>query len=284
MIEKHLDTKISCYESVRDKLGFSVSLREFLFEIPLKNLENINKLRASAAQRDQFKKQIPAATISGLFNERNTKGGLVHYNGLVCLDFDKKDNDVPADGIKQIFQSIKQTLVCSYSVSGEGVYAIIPTDNTDEKKHTQVTQFLINLLQKQYAITADKSCVDYSRLRFVSHDDDMYINESCTKFIISEKLQNKYTYATSAQRVEEAIKQLQAKNIDVTTDYSAWVQMAFALVNEFGADGEAYFHQISEGHAKYDVNETATKYQHCLKTSEGKVRLGTFFHLIKQYL
>lgn len=279
-----INTKISLYNNVTDKVGTVVTLSEFLLEIPKKHHDTLKEIRDSQKEnRDRLKKTIPCSTISGTFTARNGKG-LIEYNGLICLDFDKKDNEIPAEGIKKILQSFEETFIVSLSASGEGVYCIYKSDSTDANKHTAIVKFLTNFLKQQYSIVADKSCTDFTRLRFVSFDEDLYINEKCTTLSITHKVERKYKFNTITERVEEAIQKTIDAKLDITSNYQQWLQIAFALVSEFGAEGEKYFHQISEAHPKYDPLETNKKYQNCLTNTSNKITIGTFFYIINQNL
>ena len=53
-------------------------------------------------------------------------------------------------------------------------------------------------------------------------------------------------YAMStADAVEALIVLIERSGIDITADYGDWCNIGFALAQEFGAAGEAFFHRIS---------------------------------------
>ena len=53
----------------------------------------------------------------------------------------------------------------------------------------------------------------------------------------------------SSDSTKDAVEALtiliESQGIDITANYSDWLRIAFALVDEFGLDGESYFHRIS---------------------------------------
>ena len=86
------DTKISYYSNVEDNVGKEISLRDFLFCDRYK--EQIEAIRSITDENVQksLKKQLPLATISGIFAPTRKAVNLVAHSNLLCIDIDKKDN------------------------------------------------------------------------------------------------------------------------------------------------------------------------------------------------
>src|SRR5690625_2766838 len=68
--------------------------------------------------------------------------------------------------------------------------------------------------------------------------------------------------------------------MDITSDYSEWVEIAFALYSKYGESGEEYFHRISQFHPDYDERKTSIKYRSA--RGGGKISINTFFHYAKK--
>src|SRR5690625_5547005 len=68
--------------------------------------------------------------------------------------------------------------------------------------------------------------------------------------------------------------------MDITSDYSEWVELAFALYSKYGESGEEYFHRISQFHPDYDERKTSIKYRSA--RGGGKISINTFFHYAKK--
>lgn len=81
--------------------------------------------------------------------------------------------------------------------------------------------------------------------------------------------------------VEEIISRIEAKQIDITTSYSDWCNIGFALASEFGEQGRSYFHRISRFYASYAATECDSQYDSCLKAHGSGITLKTFFHMVK---
>ena len=92
MMNSLFDTKISYYSNVEDNVGKEISLRDFLFCDRYK--EQIEAIRSITDENVQksLKKQLPLATISGIFAPTRKAVNLVAHSNLLCIDIDKKDN------------------------------------------------------------------------------------------------------------------------------------------------------------------------------------------------
>ena len=49
---------------------------------------------------------------------------------------------------------------------------------------------------------------------------------------------------------------VEASGIDITSTYSEWLDIAFALVSELGEDGRDIFHRLSRFNQHYEHEET----------------------------
>ena len=90
------------------------------------------------------------------------------------------------------------------------------------------------------------------------------------------------TPSDTAQRVESLIAQLQASHTDITSDYTEWLKVGFAIASEFGETGRRYFHEISALYSGYDATECDKKYDECLKSDNGRTNIATLFYLAEQ--
>ena len=117
---------------------------------------------------DMHKKELPCATFSGTFSKRNAKN-LLEHSGLICIDIDGKDNPeiTNMNQLKKQLAKLPYVLYAGLSVSGKGVFVLIPVAHTD--KH--LGHFLaIEDEFKAMGINIDPSCKDITRLRFRSYD------------------------------------------------------------------------------------------------------------------
>ena len=95
-------------------------------------------------------------------------------------------------------------------------------------------------------------------------------------------------YAMSTADAVEALTVLiERSGIDITADYGDWCNIGFALAQEFGAAGEAFFHRISAYYPNYDPKTASKQYLACLRhevpTGKVPVTIATLFHIAKSH-
>lgn len=173
---KKLDEiKISLYQGVKDTKGTVVDLWGFLND--RSHEEEIKHLRTvkDAAERSRLKRLLPCATISGVFSPTRKRENLQQHSGLIVLDFNAKDNPHVTDweDLKNQCSKVPQILYCSLSVSGNGLFMIIPLAHPSV--HEKQFDALVSDF-KRAGLIVDPSGRDVTRLRFCSFDDKPYIN------------------------------------------------------------------------------------------------------------
>jgi len=157
-------------------------------------MQIINQIRSTMDKETvrQLKGKLPCVTMSGVFKIRNTEN-LLNHSGLICIDIDGKDNSNIADmnDLKQTLSKLPYVLYCGLSVSGKGVFCLIPIAYTD--KHTQQF-YAIEQDFQEMGITIDSGCKDITRLRYCSHDPKPIIN-------LQAAVYEKYTETSCAARM-----------------------------------------------------------------------------------
>jgi len=186
------------------------------------------------------KSKVQAVTISGVFKERKSDK-LVEHSGFICIDIDAKDQicKIDIDAIKQD----PYVFAVHLSVRGFGYAVLI---KIDPEKHLDAFLGIENYFFINYSIVIDKSCKDTSRLRYVSYDPDIFINEKSKvfkKYLPKRevKIQQTKTIVVKSD-FDEMVRQ--ASSMNLFDDYQSYIQLAFALVSEFGQNGRYYFHQL----------------------------------------
>lgn len=87
----------------------------------------------------------------------------------------------------------------------------------------------------------------------------------------------------TTSRVESLIDSLKASHTDITSNYSDWLKVGFALAGEFGESGRSYFHDICSLYSGYNQQESDNKYNECLKSDNGRTDISTLFYLAKAH-
>jgi len=138
----------------------------------IKYLRQLISVSASKIMVESAKNKLPSFTGSGLFSYRNADS-LVKHSGYIVVDFDKLGEGI--GGIRDVLIKDKYTEYLFTSCSGRGL-AVMVRINDDPETHRKSFITLESYYKETYGYKMDRSCKDVSRLRFVSHDTDLYHN------------------------------------------------------------------------------------------------------------
>lgn len=283
-------THISVYDGVTDNTGTIMPLGTFLFCKEYK--DDILRLRAvfDKEKRNALKRSLPQATISGVFSPTRAKNNLSQHSGLICVDIDAKDNPDILDWetLKQDLSVLPQIAYCALSVSGKGLFLVIPL-RYPEKHLQQFRQLQIDF--RKMGIMIDSACSDITRLRCLSYDEHPIINENATLYegVYMEKPKHKsfptcfiYEGENTSAEVAVCCRKIQQCGIDITASYDDWLKVGCALAT-LGESGRSLFHICSRQNAKYNAAKTDKMFTDLLRRNYQQVNIGTFFWMCKQY-
>lgn len=285
------DRKISWFLNMRDKEPKDITLGEFLAK-GSEYLEQIERLRScrNADERKDIKSMLPQATISGVFSGGRKSENLVQHSGLICIDIDAKDNLDVSDFdklIENVLSQIEEVAFASLSVGGKGYFAILklayPTQHIQQFRALQ-KDFL------KFGITIDSACSNVGRLRCLSYDNKLFINENAVPYkgVVHSKINaDKFKLKrdnfvdNTDERVYMACKEIERRHIDMTSNYSDWISIGFSLAS-LGESGRSYYHIVSQQNPNYNQQETDKKFDGLLR-NRGRISIGTFFHYCKLF-
>lgn len=261
-------------------------------------------------QYKEVKTLLPGATLSGLFELRDTfdkrlgrnvtksriSENLKQHTGFLCIDIDWQDN-MTVDNMQFILRTLRhrpEVALCMKSCSGTGYFALIPLAYPQHHKE----QF--KAIRRDYAalgIMLDVHCSDITRIRFASYDDNPYINENAIPYsgidmggqvlvpkpVYRERIETPDAQSNSVERLVEKIERT---GTDITGSYDQWLHIGMALYN-LGNVGLHYWWRISvfrssEHSQGHSMQELQYKWSTFAQLS-GTVRLNTFFFICKQY-
>lgn len=283
-------THISVYNGVTDNTGTRMPLGTFLFCKEYK--DDILRLRAvfDKEKRNALKRSLPQATISGVFSPTRAKNNLSQHSGLICVDIDAKDNPDILDWetLKQDLSVLPQIAYCALSVSGKGLFLVIPL-RYPEKHLQQFRQLQIDF--RKMGIMIDSACSDITRLRCLSYDEHPIINENATLYegVYVEKPKHKsfptcfiYEGENTSAEVAVCCRKIQQCGIDITASYDDWLKVGCALAT-LDESGRSLFHICSRQNAKYNAAKTDKMFTDLLRRNYQQVNIGTFFWMCKQH-
>lgn len=298
--ERHnvLDVDITLFESNKQKEGKTINLYEYLMdrnnEYKSKYGQIIDKIRQAKTEEEKkklkFELNIPCTTIS--CSTGKDKSEIISYNNLICIDIDKQDNQRSVSDIFKDICKLKYVAYAGKSVSGKGIFCIIPISSDKDKFKQHFTALKEEF--EQMGIVIDKNCSNINRLRYYSYDDNKYINPNAnvyskTKEIeinVSKTFNNEIGKDENEKTIIKIINILQAnkdkiknnKNLDITYSYNNWYRIGAAIANTFGQDGFIFFNAISELSAKYNLYECKDKYDELLCNPVSDISFATLIH------
>ena len=169
--------------SLKPKLPEALPLPEVLAGIRdgrwAEQVQAVRSLNPDSAEYPKMKKKLPGFTASGHFKQRN-EADLLQHSGFLCLDIDAKHNpDIDLAAARQKVEVDSYTYACFTSAGGRGWASVIPVPGDDHKGSFRA---LAAYYQQAYGVSVDQACKDVSRLRFVSYDPDLYLNEQAATF------------------------------------------------------------------------------------------------------
>jgi len=166
--------KFSLFANISDRNPKTITLDQFEEMIAGGEWsDRVSKVRTlDGVAKKNAKESMPAVTVSGVFAGGHKASDLVEHSGLICMDFDLKDNPVLAGGVDSVREQLagdQYSALAFISVGGAGLAVICKVAS---QHHKESFEWLSSYYQKQYGLKADESCKDVSRLRYVSWDAD----------------------------------------------------------------------------------------------------------------
>ena len=268
---------VGVYHSVfSKKTETNLSILEYLDKIKTGFWQDIVlDVRTNKIKKDN----APAVTLSGVFGENKSNESLIEHSGFICIDVDSKDQI--AEVGKMLLSKDPYTYAIHDSISGNGGFIILV--KIDPVKHLDAFLGLEKYYFDNYKIVIDKSCKNVSRLRFVSYDPDLLINEKSKVFKLYLKKAEK-----KAENKPLIIKKdfdrivNEASQMNLFDSYDDYIRCCFALVNEFKEDGRQYFHKLCQSSSKYKFEDADKDYSKVLKSDKGGFHIGSLYRIFKQ--
>jgi predicted P-loop ATPase len=276
---------ISQYKNIYDSQDIDIELSSFLEGVRTGKWQDIVlQVRSTPdkAERDKLKKTAPLVTVSGSFSARKDDAIRAH-SGFIAIDIDNIDN--PED-TKKLVQGDSYVYAAFTSISGHGLCLIVKIDGT---RHLDAFNGIASYLYHTYQLIVDQSGKNVSRARFISYDPWIHINTKAVmfkKYLAKPKERKLAKVAVVKTDFDAMIAAMDRKGLNLCEDYSEWIQIAYALVSEFGEGGRDYFHTLSSHSSKYNSDDCNAQYTACLKNhSESKGKrstIATIYYHAKQ--
>jgi predicted P-loop ATPase len=276
---------ISSYKNVHDKQDVDIEIDNFLEGVRSGRWQDIALEVRNAPNKevkDLIKKKAPLVTISGSFAERKADALRKHSN-FIAIDIDNLDDP---QSTKVRIGADPYIYACFISIGGNGLCIIVKIDGT---RHLDAFNGIAAYLYNEYQLIVDQSGKDIARARFVSYDPALIDNsKSATfkKYLPKKKEQKHPKVMVIKTDFDAMIKQMDEKGLNLCEDYSDWLRICYALIQEFQEQGREYFHTLSSHSSKYNSLDCDSQFDACLKnhneTKGKKSTIGTIYFHAKQ--
>ena len=276
---------ISSYKNIHDSQDTDIELASFLEGVQSGKWQDIvfDVRNAPTKEiKDLKKKTAPLVTISGSFSARKDDA-IRQHSGFIAIDIDNLED---AQATKDRIGVDHYLYSCFLSIGGNGLCLIVKIDGT---RHLDAFNGIAAYLYNEYQLIVDQSGKNVSRARFVSYDPFMLLNTKSATFkkYLPKKKEPKHPKVMVIKTDFDAmIKQMDEKGINLCEDYSDWVRICYALVQEFQEQGRDYFHTLSSHSSKYNSLDCDSQFTACLKnhseTKSKKSSIGTIYFHAKQ--
>ena len=210
------------------------------------------------------KEGTTAVTVSGEFSYRS-EAKMTAHTGILAVDIDRKDQagDIAFDELA----ADKYTYALHRSLSGEGAVLYLKIEG---KRHREAYAGAEIYLANKYGLMCDPSCKDPCRLRFVSFDPDLFLNENAALFKEYPppvKAAPIAFYTQTDRDFSHIFEQIRARSINIAESYADFLRLGFAFARHFGEAGRSDFHFIASQSAKYSYQKCDKQYTACLRHS-----------------
>lgn len=240
------------------------------------------KARASKQTGDlevykKFKSKAQAITGSAIMKDGSrSDSNIKEFNGFIVIDIDGQVNED--------LKSDKYSAIVHRSFGGDGM-AIFVRINPD--KFLDSFNGLAQYYLENYNITIDPSCKNPSRLRYISYDPDIFVNEKSLKFIPKDvkrfEAPKNTNFIYTKSDFDNILEQIKERQIDLCQEnYQRYFNIGLSLFDKFGSGGEEFFHFICQFGNKYKREDATKKWNNICKTAQGKVKIGTFYYYCKE--
>ena len=235
--------------------------------------------------KDNILSFIPSCVCKGKTGKAKN---VEHVNPLIAVDIDAKDNEgVTLETMRTKINSLPYIMYSSLSVGGKGMYALLPIAEENKNDFKAVFNAL-NEDFKALGLTLDGSCVNVSRERYMSYDDDEYWNTKCEiytkKINIPTQAHDTHKRVESSakttltekdkQKVDLMIEDIKANKIQLTKNHTDTLGLGNAIANVWGEEGRGLFHLIRSQREGYDEYKTDKTFDDMLYNNGDNERYG----------
>jgi hypothetical protein len=127
--------------------------------------------------RNNLKKKLACILFSGVFTER-LDNAITEHSGIICLDFDGFETNEILEAYKSGLKNDEYVHCVFDSPSGDGLKVLVKIPSSISE-HREYFNGLKEHFSSEYF---DESCVNESRICYISSDPNIYVNDFSSTF------------------------------------------------------------------------------------------------------
>lgn len=167
--------------------------------------------QTSKKAQDEIKQNLPSICFSGKFTKRSDSD-IIEHSGLICLDFDKYENNAQLQDDKQKFCKDHFVMSCFISPSGNGLKVIVKIPREIDKHKNYFYALKRHFNNPRW----DDTSSNISRVCYESFDSLIYVNMDSEVWTVAEEpeyreVNRQIDRPTIAIKDEEKISQILEK-------------------------------------------------------------------------
>jgi hypothetical protein len=89
-------------------------------------------------------------------------------------------------------------------------------------------------------------------------------------------------FSTELQKARAVCDDLLSRGANIAESYDDYLKLGFALADGLGSSGRDIYHMLCAHSTKYRMRECEQKWQECLRKSDGRTSIATFYHMARQ--
>lgn len=230
-------------------------------------------------KRDEYKRGMPTATLSGEFSYRSNKD-LIEHSGIIAIDLDNVENLLAS---KKRLENDKHVFSVFQSTSGFGLRVLF---KVDPNKHEKAFAGIANYLLDEYGLVADPTGSPISKPFCVSYDPFIWINPDevpVWKKYPKERVEKKMDYYHTTNDFDYVMSQIVGRQLSICETYEDYWKVGIAFAEHFGEGGRESFHALSQFSIKYKFKTVDRQYDYCLRSHKSgkKISISSFYYLAK---
>lgn len=225
-----------------------------------------------------FKENNMSSWITGgtvIPNSKHKDSDIITPSNVLVIDCDACDNDIDILTLKNNLFLLKFVYAVGESVSGKGLYIIIPIKDYLKLKDYYIA--ITTLLKNKFSIICDAQCNNIARLRYMSYDKNIFIKQDNEDIIVWDQIITNETIKDDVIRCEKPIfinfknKENEYDNIQRTLkamelvidngyyvkSYNAWYHLGCELKNH--PNGYNLFFKASKNNPNHNDSEQIIK-------------------------